>query len=578
MKAWEKATAPGTSWRCRVGRFLAFTGICLFFAQAAGCGDGRPHESIVEPQPVGGPLLVRRLTESQYRATVADIFGPDIPVAARFERGIRAEGLQAIGTSESGMSPFGVEQYDAAAQSIADAVLSEGRRDQYMPCIPAAGVAFDAQCAALFFDRYGPRLLRRPMLTGEVDRYVNLAEQGNARLGSFYEGLKFALIGLMVSPEFLLRIENAAPTSENGGPRQLDAYSMATRLSYFLTNSTPDQALLEAAIAGDLATQEGLARQVDRLIASPGFEKAVRAFFEDMLEFELFDDLAKDPLIYPAFNSDVAADAREQMLLTISDHLIKQDGDYRDLFTTRNTYLTRDLGIVYRLPVATRKGWEPAVFPEGGGRQGIHTDIGFLALHSHPGRSSPTLRGKAVREVFLCQEVPDPPANVNFSVVQDPSSTNMPTARDRLDAHRTEPSCAGCHKIMDPLGLTLENFDGLGAYRTRENGAVIDASGSLDGTEFDTPQGLAQALHDHPETPRCLVEKMYRFAVGRDTVWDERAYMDYLIETFRTNGYRVPALMRTIALSKNFFVISAEGTPRDEFTSTGLQAQEGGRS
>jgi hypothetical protein len=166
------------------------------------------------------------------------------------------------------------------------------------------------------------------------------------------------------------------------------------------------------------------------------------------------------------------------------------------------------------------------------------------------------LRGKAMREVFLCQEVPDPPANVNFAVVQDPSNKKMPTARDRLTAHRTEPSCAGCHRIMDPLGLTMENFDGLGTYRTVENEAPIDASGDLDGTTFDTPEGLARALHDHPETPRCLVEKLYRFAVGRDTEMEERPYMDYLDAAFKTSGYRVPELMRTIALSENFFAIS----------------------
>lgn len=567
---------PGRGRRAGAVTLLLALGFGLLIASIGGCGQD--HDTLVEPEAVGGPPLVRRLTESQYRATVADIFGSDIPVAARFERAMRADGLIAIGTSESGISPFSIEQYDAAAQSVAEAVLGEERRAEFVPCGPPSESTFDEQCAALFIERYGPSLLRRSMPAEEVELYVELARQGHLRLGNFYEGLKFALVGIMVAPEFLLRIESTGPDLDAGGLRRLDAFSRASRLSYFLTNSTPDKDLLQAAAAGELATEQGLARQVDRLIASPGFEQAVRAFFADMLEFELFDDLAKDPLIYPAFNSQVAADAQEQMLLTITDHLLQQDGDYRDLFTTRKTYLTRDLGIVYRLPVGARKGWEQAIFPEDSGRYGIHTNVGFLALHSHPGRSSPTLRGMALREVFLCQEVPDPPPNVDFSVVQNPSSTNMPTARDRLEAHRTQPSCAGCHKIMDPIGLTLENFDGLGTYRTRENDALIDASGSLDGIEFDSASGLAQALRDHPETPRCLVEKMYRFAVGRDTVWDERAYMDYLVETFRINGYRVPKLMRAIALSKNFFTISPEEAPRDEFTATALQAGEGSRS
>jgi Protein of unknown function (DUF1588)/Protein of unknown function (DUF1585)/Protein of unknown function (DUF1592) len=293
------------------------------------------------------------------------------------------------------------------------------------------------------------------------------------------------------------------------------------------------------------------------MIAGPHFERSVRAFFEDMLEFDKFDDLAKDSVVYPAFNSNVAADAKEQTLRTIVSLLVEQQGDYRDLFTTRQTFLTRPLGLIYRLPVPTRNGWEKREFPPKSHRQGIESQIAFLALYSHPGRSSPTLRGKALREIFLCQEVPDPPPKVTFAGFSDNANGLTPTARDRLTAHRNQPACAGCHKIMDPLGLTLENYDGVGTYRTAENGAKIDASGSLDGTDFQTPEGLAQALHDHPETPRCLVEKMYRFAVGRDTTMEERPYMDYLTSSFATNGYRVPDLMRTIALSHNFYAVSA---------------------
>ena len=366
-----------------------------------------------------------------------------------------------------------------------------------------------------------------------------------------------------MSPEFLLRIERTQE-SDDGDGRELDAWSKAARLSYFLTNSTPDHELLRAAGEGELDSNQGLQRQVDRLLASPRFEEAVRAFFQDMLQFDRFADLAKDPVVYPAFNSTVAADAQEQTLRTITDLLIQQRGDYRDLFTTRRAFLTRSLGIVYRMPVPTRNGWETTVFPESSNRAGIQSQIAFLSLNSHPGRSSATLRGKAIREVFLCQEVPDPPANVNFAVVQDPSNASMPTARDRLEAHRTEPACAGCHKITDPLGLTLEHFDGLGGYRTKENGASIDASGSLDGTDFNSADGLASALRDHPETPRCLVEKMYRFAVGRDTEMEERPYMDYLIKTFESAGYRVPDLMRTIALSENFFAVSTAADSHDD--------------
>ncbi len=362
------------------------------------CGD-----SLREPDAVGGPTVMRRLTESQYRTTVAAIFGSDITIPARFERGLRTEGLVAVGSSEAGMSPFSVEQYDAAALGVAAAVVDEQHRDRLVPCKPASSAAFDAACARRFVDEYGPLLFRRPLTDEESAGYVQMAQAGHERLGDFYAGLELTLAGMMVSPEFLLRIERTRPVSDPDDERELDAWSKATRLSYFLTNSAPDRELLRAAGEGELDSRKGLQRQVDRLIASPLFEPAVRAFFDDMLQFDRFGDLAKDSVVYPAFNSTVATDAKEQTLRTITDLLIEQNGDYRDLFTTREAHLTRALGIVYRVPVPTRNGWEKGVFPESSHRAGIQSHVAFLALYSHPGQSSPTLRGKAMRELFLCR-------------------------------------------------------------------------------------------------------------------------------------------------------------------------------
>lgn len=554
MMSNTSARSTGTGRKPR-SLICSLVGLLVLTVGVTGCGEG-DQPQLREPEPVGGPTLLRRLTESQYRATVADIFGPDVPVLARFERALRSEGLIAVGTSEAGMSPFSVEQYDAAAQGVADVILSAERRDDFLPCAPVPDSDYDAGCARAFIERYGQPLFRRPLTEAQIQRYLEAARYGTLELGGFYQGLKYALVGMMTSPQFLLRIERTAAETGQFGLRALDPWSRATRLSYFLTNTTPDAELLRAAANGELDNTEGLTRQVDRLIASPGFEAAVRAFFRDMLEFDLFDDMAKDAQIYPAFNSDVAADAQEQTLRDIVRVLVGERGDYRDLFTLGETVMTRSLGAIYRQPVGARDGWETTQLSYTGDRLGIQSHISFLALHAHPGRSSPTLRGEAIRNVFLCQEVPDPPADVDFSAVQDPSNTLMPTARDRLSAHNTEPACSGCHKVMDPVGLALENYDGLGIFRQYENEALIDASGFLDGTAYRDATGLARALRDHPETPRCVVEKMYRFAVGRDTVWDERAYMDYLVAAFADSGYRIPELMRTIALSDNFYAIS----------------------
>jgi hypothetical protein len=537
-----------------------------FLIVTAGCTDGGPPGAR-EPDAVGGPALLRRLTESQYRASVADLFG-DVPIVARFEPGLRAEGLIAVGTSESGISAFGMEQYDAAAHGIARALLEAGQREQFVRCAPAA--AFDAECAREFIGEYGTLLFRRPLSEEQLQRYVEAARIGTQQLGSFDAGLEYALAGLLTAPQFLLRTERAQPDPQHLGLQQLDPYSKAERLSYFLSDAAPDRELLRAAEDGELDSRAGVERQVDRLIASPHFERAVRSFFADMLEFDLFTDLAKDAAIYPAFSSDVAADAQEQTLRDIVQHLLQEQGDYRELFTLDETSMTRTLGIIYRQPVPSRDGWDRVPLSHDGSRLGIQSHVSFLALHAHPGRSSPTLRGEAIRNVFLCQEVPDPPADVDFSVVQNPSSDNLPTARDRLVAHNTEPACAGCHKVMDPVGLALENYDGVGHFRSTEHDALIDTSGTLDGTDYADATGLAHALRDHPETPRCVVEKLYRYAVGRDTVWAERAYMDYLVAAFREQGYRLPQLMRTIATSANFFAIA---TPVEQRGGAAANAQ-----
>ncbi len=544
--------------------------------QAAAPAAGSPGAgSPAAGSPAAAQPVMRRLTEAQYRATVADIFDPGIPVVGRFERALRSDGLIAVGTSESGLSPFSVEQYDASARGIAAAVLSEAWRDQLLPCQPAVANRFDEDCATRIVEHFGRLLFRRPLSDSETGRFLDAARNTQQRLGDFYSGLEFALVGMMISPDFLLRIERVEPDPAKPGHYRLDAWSRATRLSYFITGSTPDDELLRAAGAGELDTEQGLAHQVERLMASPRFANAVRVFFDDMLQFELFDDLAKDPVIYPSYNSAVAEDAREQTLLTITDHLLTRNGDYRDLFTTRSAPLTRSLGVVYRMPVATRNGWAMSEFSERSGRAGIQSQVGFLALHSHPGRSSPTLRGKAIREVFLCQHVPDPPVDVDFTGINDDSNAARPTARDRLEAHRTQPACKACHTLMDPLGLTLERFDGVGGFRTRENGAIIDVSGSLDGREFEAAPGLGQALHDHPETPRCLVSKLYRSAVGRKTVAAEKPFIEQLNQIFADNGYRLPGLMQTIAVSEAFYAASPPSTDEGEETVAAAREAQG---
>ncbi len=184
----------------------------------------------------------------------------------------------------------------------------------------------------------------------------------------------------------------------------------------------------------------------------------------------------------------------------------------------------------------------------------------MLALHAHPGRSSATLRGIFVREALLCQEIPAAPANVDFTVVQDVANPDLKTARERLEAHRTEAACANCHRLVDPVGLALEPYDGAGMFRANENGVAIDATGELDGSAFVGPTGLGEALRESEGVAACAVLGLFRYALGREPEYAERAFLRELEGRFEDAGYRFPDLMRAIALSQSFRTTSGPRT------------------
>ncbi len=507
------------------------------------------------PATTGGPATVRRLTEAQYRHIISDVFGAHIVVAGRFDPLIRTEGLLGVGASQATISPAGVERYTALAKSIAQQVVDEKNRALILPCTPVSAKKADDTCAAAFFTKVGRYLYRRPLTQDEVNVFVKIANNAIATRNDFYAGIAYGLQAMLQSPDFLFISEHAMLNAKNKALEELDDYSKATRLSFFLWNSSPDDELLTAAEKGELSSSSGLKKQVDRMMSSPRYEGGVRAFFTDMLALDDFSTLEKDTLIYPAFSLAAAEDGKEQVLRTLIDVLVVKNQDYRDLFTTRETFMTSALGLVYRLPATNPGGWAKYTFAENDQRAGIQALLSFTALHSHPGKSSPTLRGKAIRELLLCQKVPDPPSTVNFDIFNDPNTPNK-TARDRLTAHATDPACAGCHKLVDPIGLAMETFDGAGQSRWTENGVKIDTSGNLNGIRFDDPKGLGEALRQDPAATDCVVRRAYNYATARPLERGERKWLNYLERAFADDDYRFNDLIRRIALSDALYAVS----------------------
>ena len=499
-----------------------------------------------------GPVALRRLTAEQYERSIHDVLGRHITVPSRLDPDDRREGLLAVGSSFAGITPSGFEKYEAAAATIAEQALDAEHRDDLVPCQPESASAADDACARAFVEQVGRRLLRRSPTGQETEARVQIAAAAAEALGGFYPGLELALASLLVSPDFLFRVEEAETDPSDPSRSRLTSVSMAPRLSYLLWNTTPDDDLLDAAEAGELVSESGLASQLERMLSSPKLETGLRSIFSDLYDFKQFDDglVRKDSALFPAYSQPMVEEAKEQTLRTIVAHLAA-NGDYRELFTTRESFLTRRLGVVYQVPVPTPSGWEPYLFSEDAGRAGLLSHISFNALHSHPGRSSATLRGKFVREVLLCQTVPAPPADIDFSIVEN-TMGELRTARERLEAHVENDACAGCHTLMDPIGLALESFDAVGMERLQENGVTIDTSGELDGVPYADAAGLGQALSEHPNLGPCLVRNLYRYSLGRSVAAGEEALLEHLNMRFAEEGFQVTELLREVLMSDGF--------------------------
>jgi hypothetical protein len=236
------------------------------------------------------------------------------------------------------------------------------------------------------------------------------------------------------------------------------------------------------------------------------------------------------------------------------DAVFEQPRDIRDLFDGRRAFINAELARLYGVSPPAGGGFGPVDLLESSHRAGILTQGAFLALQAHATSTSPTRRGKFIRERLLCQTIPPPPTNVNTAL--PPDEPDRPrTMRQKLHAHRQNPACAGCHSMMDPIGLGLENFDAIGAWRTRDAGQPIDASGELDGIPFSDARGLARAVREHQNTVPCLVRNLVRFALGRMETAGEETVITDLVTRLATGGYRMRELVLALVESPAFLYI-----------------------
>lgn len=546
-----------------IGRFSAFALLFALGTGAAGCVGNLGDPTPVDPEdtttdPTAGvyepaAAVLPRLTTLQYQSTLIDLFGPNVPLSPT-EPDTNPHLFDSIGASSTTLSELGAEQYEQAAEAASQYVFADPlRRAVLMGCEPAA--PGDA-CVTAFLARFGRKVLRRPLTADELARWTNVSV--TLAQPDIWEGLRLATAGLLQSPYFLYRVELGEADPEHPEIRLLTGYEMASRLSFFLWNTAPDDALLDAAEKGELDDEDGIAKHAARLLAHDRAREAIRRYFVQYLDLRRLDGVTRDPANYPLFTPTMNASMHREVEMLV-DSIVEQGEDARGIFSTRHTFVNSDLAALYGVaaPGADVTTFVPVELPADGPRAGMLTSGAFLTMNAHEIETSPTARGKYIRERVLCQTVQPPPPDIDTNLDQ-PSGEKPKTVRERLEEHRKNPKCSGCHAVIDPPGFLFEHFDSMGAYRDKLPGDLpVDATGDLDGEPLDGARDLSDLLSTSKEVGRCMVTQLYRHALAHVESTGEEPAIAELDSAFSASGYDFRELLMNLVTHPSFRTVSS---------------------
>ncbi len=512
-------------------------------SSADGDESGGPSGEPACDQPNTGHSPLRRMTREQYDNTVRDLVGITSKPASAFSPD------EKIGAFFSnGIAPVGdliVEQYMNAADAIATEVVAD--MDALLPCDPA--LDGEDACAAEFVSTFGLRAYRRPLSPDEADRLQTVYAAGR-QSGGFVDGIRLVIQAVLQSPNFLYYIEFGTPSGSELAA--LDSWELASRLSYFLWNSMPDETLFSAAQANILGSPDELEAQARRMLDDPKAERAIASFHLQWLVLDKLEHLDKDPEVYPAY-SDTLRDAMRAETAKFSDFVVREgDGKLSTLLTATFTFADAPLLDLYG--VSAPAGPEGRVELNAGQRAGLLTQASVMAAHAHANQSSPIHRGKLVRENFLCQPLPPPPPDVdNTAPDPDPSAST----RERFAEHTANPECASCHSLIDPLGFGFEHYDGVGAFRSMDGDFPVDASGEVRGTvDIDGPYNgaveLAAKLAQSEQVRECVTSQWFRFAFGRIDTDEDACSHAQAHALFAASDYDIRELLVALTRTDSF--------------------------
>jgi hypothetical protein len=514
----------------------------------------REEEAATTGRTLPQPDL-RRLTHSQFNNTVRDLLGDQTAPAGQFPPEDFVNGFRNQSQAQS-LSPLLIEGYSAAAEKLAAAAFRGGDTHALIPCKPSAG------CRTRFVREFGLKAFRRPLDPEEQKRYETLMSHE----GDFVKGAQLVTEAMLQSPSFLFRLD------ETSDPKW-KPYVTASRLSYSIWDTMPDAELFAAAARGDLSSPQGVQKAARRMLDNPQARRALDDFVGQWLRFDRILTASRDRRKYPLFTREAAIAMTAEASMFVAD-LVWNGRNFMDLFTAKHGYVNADLAPIYKVPPPAKE-FEPIAFTPESERAGLLGQTLFLASTAKPEDSSPTARGLFVREQFLCQHVPDPPAGVNTNL--PPVTEAKPqTNHDRMSEHATNPSCATCHKLIDPIGFGLEKFDAVGARREKftlqfftgrgEGGGGkrsppktidldIDGKGYVTGipdSQFSSPAELGAVLAKSSQCQECVVKQYFRYIAGRTETPADRPVIRKLLDDFRNSQFRFKELIVSLMLVREF--------------------------
>src|SRR5579863_8892850 len=501
----------------------------------------------------GAPAaMLRRLTHSQYNNTVRDLLGDQTAPANQFPPEDFVDGFKDQYDAQN-LSPLLEEAYSTAAEKLARNAFRNGDTHRLIPCPPGPA------CREPFVKEFGRKAFRKPLDDGERRRYVALF----SRESGFLAGAQLVVEAMLQSPNFLFRLDETANPSWK-------PYAAASRLSYSLWDSMPDGALLDAAARGELSSPARIEAEARRMRRDPRAHQAIDEYVSEWLRFDRILTSARDRRRYPKFSRETAVAMTEEARMFVSD-LVWNNRNFMDAFSAGYGFVNADLASIYGVP-APAQDFARVPFSEASERAGLLGKALFLSLSAKPDDTSLTGRGLFVREQVLCQHVPPPPAGVNTNLA--PSTEAHPqTNRERMGEHATNPFCATCHNLIDPIGVGFEKFDAVGARRDQyellfargyhgDGGGrrqppkkvelTMDTKGFVAGipnSNFSSPRELGAVLAKTPQCQECMVKQYFRYTAGRMETPADHTLILRVLDDFRDSHFRFKELI--ISLVRN---------------------------